>query len=50
VISARCVHRDAGRRLGVIDSWLAATAIALDVPLVTQNDHDDIPVLTVVCV
>ncbi len=33
----RVALRDAGRRLGVNDSWVAATAIALDVPLVSQD-------------
>jgi predicted nucleic acid-binding protein len=31
--------RDAGLRMPVNDSWIAATAMALDVPIVTQ-DHD----------
>jgi predicted nucleic acid-binding protein len=45
----RVALRDVGRRMGVNDSWIAATAIALDVPLVTQDDdHDGIPGLTVV--
>jgi predicted nucleic acid-binding protein len=30
--------RDAGLRMPVNDSWIAATAIALDVPVVTQDD------------
>jgi predicted nucleic acid-binding protein len=30
--------RDAGRRMPVNDSWIAATALALDVPVVTQDD------------
>ena len=30
--------RDRGLRMPVNDSWIAATAIALDVPLVTQDD------------
>jgi predicted nucleic acid-binding protein len=38
-----------GRRLGVNDSWIAATAIALGVPIVTQDtDYDDVPGLSVV--
>ena len=41
--------RGSGRRLGVNDSWIAATAIAHDLPLVTQDrDYDDVPGLTVV--
>jgi predicted nucleic acid-binding protein len=39
----------AGRRLGVNDAWIAATAIALGVPVVTQDtDYDDVPGLEVV--
>jgi predicted nucleic acid-binding protein len=30
--------RDAGRAMPVNDSWIAATAIALDIPVVTQDD------------
>jgi hypothetical protein len=45
----RVALRDLGRRMGVNDSWIAATAIALDVPLVTQDeDHLDIPGLRVI--
>ena len=41
--------RDRGRRLGVNDSWIAATAIAHDLALVTQDgDYDDLPSLLVV--
>ncbi len=41
--------RGSGRRLGINDSWIAATAIAHDLPLVTQDrDYDDVPGLTVV--
>ena len=35
----RLALRDAGLRMPVNDSWIAATAMALDVPIVTQ-DHD----------
>jgi predicted nucleic acid-binding protein len=35
--------RDAGLRMPVNDSWIAATAMALDVPIVTQDD--DFPAL-----
>jgi predicted nucleic acid-binding protein len=39
----------AGRRLGINDAWIAATAIALGVPVVTQDaDYDDVPGLKVV--
>lgn len=45
----RVALRDAGRRMGVNDSWIAATAIALDVPLVTQDeDHLHVPGLRVI--
>lgn len=41
--------RDRGRRLGVNDSWIAATALAHDLALVTQDDdYDDLPGLVVV--
>lgn len=30
--------RDSGQRMPVNDSWIAATAMALDVPVVTQDD------------
>lgn len=39
----RLALRDAGLRMPVNDSWIAATAMALDVPLVTQDD--DFPTL-----
>jgi predicted nucleic acid-binding protein len=45
----RVALRDAGRRMAVNDSWIAATAIALDVPLVTQDDDlVDVPDLRVI--
>jgi predicted nucleic acid-binding protein len=45
----RVALRDAGRRMAVNDSWIAATAIALDVPLVTQDDDlFEIPGLSVI--
>jgi predicted nucleic acid-binding protein len=34
----RVLLRDAGQRMPVNDSWIAATAMALDVPIVTQDD------------
>lgn len=41
--------RDRGRRMPVNDSWIAATAMAHDLALVTQDDDfDDLPGLTVV--
>lgn len=33
--------RDSGRRMPVNDSWIAATAISLGVPVVTQDDDYD---------
>jgi hypothetical protein len=45
----RVALRDAGRRMAVDDSWIAAMAIALAVPLVTQDDAlTDIPGLQVI--
>jgi predicted nucleic acid-binding protein len=38
-----------GRRLPINDSWIAATAIALGVPVVTQDDdYADVPGLAVI--
>lgn len=34
----RVALRDAGLRMPVNDSWIAATALAVDVPVVTQDD------------
>ena len=34
----RVLLRDAGLRMPVNDSWIAATAMALQVPIVTQDD------------
>ena len=39
----RLALRDAGLRMPVNDSWIAATAMALSVPIVTQDD--DFPVV-----
>jgi predicted nucleic acid-binding protein len=45
----RVMLRDLGRRMPVNDSWIAATALAMDVPLVTQDDdHGDIPGLRLI--
>lgn len=45
----RVALRDLGRRMAVNDSWIAATAIALGVPLVTQDDDlADVPGLAVI--
>jgi predicted nucleic acid-binding protein len=35
----RLLLRDQGVRMPVNDSWIAATAITLGVPVVTQDDH-----------
>ena len=41
--------RDAGRRMPLNDSWIAATAIAEGIPVVSQDDdYDNIPGLSVV--
>ena len=41
--------RDAGRRMPLNDSWIAATAIALGVAVATQDDdYDVVPGLAVV--
>lgn len=41
--------RDSGRRMPLNDSWIAATAIAEGIPVVTQDaDYDDVPGLTVI--
>lgn len=34
----RILLRDSGQRMPVNDSWIAATAMALQVPVVTQDD------------
>lgn len=34
----RLLLRDSGQRMPVNDSWIAATAMSLDVPVVTQDD------------
>lgn len=40
--------RDVGQRMPVNDSWIAATAMALEVPVVTQDDdYIETPSLTV---
>jgi len=41
----RLALREAGRRMPVNDSWIAATAIALDVQ---DADYDDVPRLEVI--
>jgi predicted nucleic acid-binding protein len=45
----RVLLRDSGQRMPVNDSWIAATAMALGVPVVTQDDdYIDLPDLTVI--
>lgn len=47
----RVLLRDTGQRMPVNDSWIAATALALAVPVVTQDDDfpelDDLDVIQV---
>ncbi|MGH3321032.1 MAG: PIN domain-containing protein [Streptosporangiaceae bacterium] len=41
--------RDSGRPLKVNDSWIAATALALGIPVVAQDaDYHDVPELDVI--
>jgi predicted nucleic acid-binding protein len=45
----RVALRDAGRKLPINDSWIAATAIAHGLPIVTQDgDYQDVPGLDVI--
>lgn len=45
----RLMLRDHGLRMPVNDSWIAATAISLDVPVMTQDDdYVDVPGLGVI--
>lgn len=45
----RLLLRDRRRRMPVNDSWIAATGLALGVPVVTQvDDYVDVPGLSVV--
>jgi predicted nucleic acid-binding protein len=45
----RVLLRDRGRRMPANDSWIAATALALGVPIVTQDaDYVEVPGLDVV--
>jgi len=47
--SLRLMLRDAHLRMPVNDSWIAATALALGVPVVTQDaDYVDVPALVVI--
>ncbi len=45
----RLALRDAGKRMPLNDSWIAATAIAHGIPMASQDgDYDDIPGLEVI--
>ena len=45
----RLALRDAGRRMPINDSWIAATAIAHGMPVASQDgDYDDVPGLDVI--
>jgi predicted nucleic acid-binding protein len=45
----RLLLRDTGQRMPVNDSWIAATAMALEIPVVTQDDdYADIDELAVI--
>jgi predicted nucleic acid-binding protein len=47
--SLRVLLRDSARRMPVNDSWIAATAMQLGVPVVTQDDDfPDLPGLDVI--
>lgn len=47
----RVLLRDSGQRMPVNDSWIAATAMAVAVPVVTQDDDyvelDELPIIRV---
>lgn len=44
----RVLLRDSGQRMPVNDSWIAATAMSLDIPVVTQDgDYVALPGLSV---
>ena len=45
----RLALRDAGKRIPLNDSWIAATAIALGLPVASQDaDYDEVPGLEVI--
>ncbi|MGH9188842.1 MAG: PIN domain-containing protein, partial [Acidimicrobiales bacterium] len=47
----RLLLRDSGQRMGVNDSWIAATAMAHGIPVVTQDgDYVDVEGLDVLVV
>ncbi|MGI8867332.1 MAG: PIN domain-containing protein [Mycobacteriales bacterium] len=44
----RLALRDAGKRMPLNDSWIAATALVTNIPVVSQDaDYDDVPGLAV---
>jgi predicted nucleic acid-binding protein len=45
----RLALREAGQRMPLNDSWIAATALAHEMPVVSQDDdYDDVPGLDVI--
>ena len=45
----RVALRDSGRKMKVNDAWIAATAIALEIPVVSQDgDYENLPGLQVI--
>ncbi len=40
----RVLLRDAGRRMPVNDSWIAATAISLEIPVVSRDDDYEVAI------
>ncbi|MFL5796577.1 MAG: PIN domain-containing protein [Actinomycetota bacterium] len=45
----RLALREAGKRMPLNDSWIAATAIAARIPVVSQDgDYDDVPGVEVI--
>ena len=45
----RLALRDAGKRMPLNDSWIAATAIAARIPVISQDgDYDEVPGLAVI--
>ncbi|HEV7886187.1 MAG TPA: type II toxin-antitoxin system VapC family toxin [Acidimicrobiales bacterium] len=45
----RILLRDSGQRMPVNDSWIAATAMSLGIPVITQDDdYADLPALAVI--
>lgn len=45
----RLALRDAGRRMPMNDSWIAATALAHQIPVVSQDsDYDGVPLIALV--